>query len=131
MASGGRKLLASQPMTVMPTVRTRKNVPMNSTRYFFIGTEFKRLVDSIQSSFMVLRRQPFQDFDAEQSILKRLAAEQLHRLVIFTDPLHELDTEAGRLPEIAGAEFVARRFDDQNIIRGGFFKSGGHVTLSK
>src|ERR1035438_4938643 len=36
MASGAR-LPAPGSMTVMPTVSTKKNVPMNSTRYFFIS----------------------------------------------------------------------------------------------
>src|ERR1035437_6635976 len=36
MASGA-SAPAPGSMTVMPTVRTRKNVPMNSTRYFFIS----------------------------------------------------------------------------------------------
>src|SRR5664279_4156146 len=36
MASGAR-LPAPGSMTVMPTVKTKKNVPMNSTRYFFIS----------------------------------------------------------------------------------------------
>ena len=40
MASGGRKLSRRGAMTVMPTVRTRKNVPMNSTRYFFMVNIF-------------------------------------------------------------------------------------------
>ena len=33
----GRGLPAPGGMTVLPTVKTRKKVPMNSTRYFFIG----------------------------------------------------------------------------------------------
>src|SRR6266849_3883925 len=33
----GARLPAPGSMTHIPTVRTRKNVPMNSVRYFFIG----------------------------------------------------------------------------------------------
>src|ERR1035437_7019686 len=36
MASGAKPTATTGSMTVMPMVRTRKNVPMNSTRYFFI-----------------------------------------------------------------------------------------------
>jgi hypothetical protein len=37
LASGARSPAAPGSTTVMPTVSTRKNVPMNSTRYFFIS----------------------------------------------------------------------------------------------
>jgi hypothetical protein len=33
----GASAPALAPMTVMPTVMAKKNVPMNSTRYFFIN----------------------------------------------------------------------------------------------
>src|SRR5438094_6263931 len=37
----GARLPAPGSITHIPTVRTRKNVPMNSVRYFFIGQKVK------------------------------------------------------------------------------------------
>jgi hypothetical protein len=40
IASGARRVAASGLFTVIPTVNTRKNVPINSTTYFAIGIGF-------------------------------------------------------------------------------------------
>src|ERR1700690_4605324 len=70
MASGARSPTAPGSMTVMPTVSTRKNVPMNSTRYFFISgiSIGERKIVSIVSCRQN-GRPPFQDLQFEKGFL--------------------------------------------------------------
>src|SRR5208282_6914253 len=53
----GARPPAPGDMTVLPTVKTRKNVPMNSTRYFFIFGVARAIVGggAAQTSVFLLR----------------------------------------------------------------------------
>src|SRR3954469_22852842 len=60
MAIGAR---AAPPRTVMPTVKTRKKVPMNSTRYFFMGIGVRHEFQRIRTYLSRSEREVGEDID--------------------------------------------------------------------
>src|ERR1035437_1231822 len=137
MASGARSPAAPGSMTVMPTVSTRKNVPMNSTRYFFISAI--SIVEQLAVSIFSCRqngRPSFQDLQLGEGLISGREFcgrvwRRINPVVMVLNPLHQSCPVPGVITKITHSVFDGAPFKDHNIIGAMLLEGRDHVGLAK